>query len=151
MDAVERHDADGLLLARGGLSEEGRTPFGLSEEPAVVIALNKETGSIVWSFGLDSRCESSPVAVYDTDGRGWSIQCEQNGTIHLLDGLTGKEINSLKVNGEIEASPAVYSNVMVIGTTGKGTSFIYGIEIRNNEAPANNQQEDGDEEDSGGA
>lgn len=134
-----------------GLSEDGRTPFGLSEEQAVVIALNKETGSIVWSFGLDSRCESSPVAVYDTDGRGWIIQCEQNGTIHLLDGLTGKEINSLKVNGEIEASPAVYSNVMVIGTTGKGTSFIYGIEIRNNEAPANNQQEDGDEEDSGGA
>ena len=134
-----------------GLSEEGRTPFGLSEEQAVVIALNKATGSIVWSFGLESRSESSPVAVYDTDGRGWIIQCEQNGTIHLLDGLTGKEINSLKVNGEIEASPAVYSNVMVVGTTGKGTSFIYGIEIRNNETPGTNQQEDGDEEDSGGA
>ena len=133
-----------------GLSEEGRTPLGLSEEKAALIALSKDTGEIVWSMGLESRSESSPVAVYDVDGSGWIIQCEQNGTIHLVDGLTGKEISSLKLEAEIEASPAVYSNVMVIGTTGKGTSFVYGIEIRSAQTQEK-QQEDGDEEDSGGA
>ena len=133
-----------------GLSEEGRTPLGLAGEQAALIALDKETGKIVWSFGLESRSESSPVAVYDNDGRGWILQCEQNGTIHLLDGLNGREVTSLKLDAEIEASPAVYSNVMVIGTTGKGTSYVYGIEIRNGQTQ-DTKQEDSDEEDSGGA
>ena len=35
-----------------------------------------------------------------------------------------------KIDGEIEASPAVYNNMLVIGTTGKGTSYIYGIRIQ---------------------
>ena len=47
----------------------------------------------------------------------------------LLDGLTGETINTLQLNGTIEASPAVYQNMLVIGTTGKGTSFLYGVKI----------------------
>ena len=39
-------------------------------------------------------------------------------------------ISSLQVEGEIEASPAAYNNVVVIGTTGKGKAFIYGIEVK---------------------
>ena len=47
----------------------------------------------------------------------------------LLDGLTGETINTLQLNGTIEASPTVYQNMLVIGTTGKGTSFLYGVKI----------------------
>ena len=39
-------------------------------------------------------------------------------------------IKILKVEGKIKASPAVYNDIMVIGTTGKGTEFVYGIRIR---------------------
>ena len=46
-----------------------------------------------------------------------------------MDGLTGETINTLQVNGVIEGSPAVYGDTMVIGTTGKDTSYIYGIKI----------------------
>ena len=35
-----------------------------------------------------------------------------------------------KLEAEIEASPAAYNNVVVIGTTGKNTTFVYGIEVR---------------------
>ena len=113
-----------------GLSEDGRSSLGLTdEEPAALIALNKETGKVVWAFGLSSRSESSPVAVYNESGDGWIIQCEQNGKIHLIDGLSGQLANTLTLEAEIEASPAVYDDMMVIGTTGKGTSFIYGIRI----------------------
>ena len=134
-----------------GLSEEGRGALGLGEDVAALIALRKEDGSIAWVFGMESRSESSPVAVYDTEGNGWIIQCEQDGTIHLLDGLSGREISSLKLDegAEIEASPAVYSNVMVIGTTGKDGSKVYGIEIRN-ALSGNRKETGGDEEDSGG-
>ena len=129
---IGQHSLSGLVyFTVTGLSEEGRGKLGLTgEEPAALIALDKNDGKVVWVQGLSSRSESSPAAVYDEAGNGWIIQCEQNGTIRLLDGLSGREITSLKVDGEIEASPAVYNDMMVIGTTGKGTSFVYGIQIR---------------------
>ena len=118
-----------------GLSSSGLEKLGLGgENKAALIALDKETGRIAWSFGLSSRSESSPIALYDGDGNddggnGWIIQCEQNGLVHLLDGLTGNEISRLDLEAEIEASPAAYNNMVVIGTTGKKTSFVYGIEV----------------------
>ncbi len=113
-----------------GLSTDGAEKLGLNgENKAALIALEKETGRIAWSFGLSSRSESSPIALYDEAGNGWIIQCEQNGYVHLLDGLTGTEISKLNLEAEIEASPAAYNNVVVIGTTGKNTAFVYGIEV----------------------
>ena len=132
-----------------GLSDDGRQMLGLSgEEPAALIALEKETGKTVWAYGLSSRSESSPLAVYDKEGNGWIIQCEQNGTIHLIEGLTGDIVSTMKLNAEIEASPAAYGNMMVIGTTGKNTSYIYGIELKLADVPG---EETDYEENSGGA
>ena len=107
------------------------TVTGLSGGPkAALIALRKEDGSVAWAYGLGDRSESSPVAVYSSEGEGWLIQCDQGGTITLLEGLTGKVIDTLKLEGQIEASPAVYNDMMVISTTGKGDTYIYGIKIR---------------------
>ena len=132
-----------------GLSDAGRQELGLSGEiPAALLALDKESGKIVWSYGLSSRSESSPIAVYDEKGNGWIIQCEQNGKISLLEGQTGEVVNTLQLDAEIEASPAAYGNMMVIGTTGKNTSFVYGIEL---ELAQTQDEEGGYEEDSGGA
>ncbi len=105
----------------------------LNEDAAlasVIIALDKETGDVVWHRSMDTYCYSSPVAVYDANGKGWIIQACANGTIYLLDGLSGETVNTLAVNGVIEGSPAVYGDMMVIGTTGKNTSYIYGIKIK---------------------
>ena len=114
-----------------GLNDEGRSTLGIGgDSKAALVALEKETGTIRWVRGLNDRSESSPVAVYDADGNGWIIQCVENGTILLLDGLTGIQQASLEVEGSIKASPAVYNDIMVIGTTGKGTSFVYGIRIQ---------------------
>ena len=95
----------------------------------VIIALDKASGEVLWHRAMPAYCYSSPVAVYNDAGEGWIIQACSNGTIYLLDGLTGAEISTLEVEGVIEGSPAVYGNMMVIGTTGKGTSYIYGISI----------------------
>lgn len=97
--------------------------------PGVIIAFSKATGEVVWHKSMEAYCYSSPVAVYDENGQGWIIQACSNGTIYLLDGLTGKEISTLQVSGVIEGSPAVYGDTLVIGTTGKDTSYIYGIKI----------------------
>ena len=69
------------------------------------------------------------MAVYSEAGRGWIIQPSADGTLTLLDGLTGNVLNTLKLEGTIEGSPAVYGSTLVIGTTGKNTSYIYGVTL----------------------
>ena len=129
-----------------GLSEEGRERLKLgNEEAAALIALEKETGKVVWAFGLESRSESSPIALYDDSGNGWILQCEQKGIVHLVDGLTGSEVSSLDLEAEIEASPAAYNNVVVIGTTGKGTTFVYAIEVKLENGPESGAAEQPEE------
>ena len=98
--------------------------------PGVLLAMSKTSGEVVWTHELDAYSYSSPVAVYGGDGRGWIIQASSSGLITLLDGETGRVVNTLQVEGTIEASPAVYNDTLVIGTTGKGTSYIYGIQLR---------------------
>ena len=111
------------------LSEEGQEQLGLSTETAAVVALRKSDGALAWARGLGGRGYSSPVAVYDADGNGAIIQCAGDGSILMLDGLTGKELASLQLDGAIEASPAVYDGMMVIGTSERNKNNIYGIAI----------------------
>lgn len=115
-----------------GLSKAGTEKiFGEAESAAaaVLLAMDKTTGDIVWQQELDSYSYSSPVAAYTDEGDGWIIQATGNGTITLYNGLTGKIVDTLEVEGTIEGSPAVYKDMLVIGTTGKNTSFIYGISL----------------------
>ena len=123
--------SDLVFFTVTGLNEEGRTTLGVAEDTkAALVALDKETGTLRWAKGLTDRSESSPVAVYDQNGSGWVIQCAEDGTVLLLDGATGEQTAELQIEGKIKASPAVYNDIMVIGTTGKGTEFVYGIQIR---------------------
>ena len=130
---IGEHDLDGLVYyALSNVSESGAKSIfgdGASDCEGVLLALDKASGRILWAQELESYAYASPVAVYSEAGRGWIIQPSADGTITLLDGLTGNVLNTLKVEGTIEGSPAVYGSTMVIGTTGKNTSYIYGISL----------------------
>jgi len=95
---------------------------------ATVYALDKATGAVAWSLALGSPTVSSPVAVYNAAGKAWLVQAESNGKLHLIDASSGTEVGSLQLEGNVVASPAVYRDVLVIGTTGS-TSYIYGIKL----------------------
>ena len=104
---------------------------------AQVMALNKQNGSVVWQTNLESPSVSSPVAVYNENGDAWIVQAEQSGKIHLMDGKTGAILDTLTLTAEtegaelqIKASPAVYGNLLIIGTTGKEAGGVYCIEIK---------------------
>lgn len=116
LSSVDASDAESLT---------GKTGM----QAAVLLALNKETGEVVWAKPMDAYSYSSPVAVYNEAGRGWIVQGCSNGTLYLLDGRTGETINTLQVEGIIEGSPAVYGDMMVFGTTGKNKSYIYGVKL----------------------
>ena len=120
---------DYIYYTVNNLSTEEQEKLGLGTETAALIALNKEDGRVAWSTGLSGRGYSSPVAVYDQDGNGAIIQCAGDGSILMLDGKTGEKRAALQIDGAIEASPAVYDGMMVIGTTEKNKNNIYGIRI----------------------
>ena len=129
---VGQHSLDGLIwYTVNGLSADGAAALGLPEDAdGALIALNKADGKIVWARGVPGNAYSSPVAVYDADGNGWIIQCGGDGTVMLLEGLTGKTVDEIKLEAVVEASPAVYNDTLVIGTTQRGANFIYGIKIQ---------------------
>ena len=111
-----------------GLTQEGSYELGLDGTPeSALIAMEKQTGDVVWTLPMDDYCYSSPVAVYDENGAGMIIQCASDGTVHMLDGLTGKETDSLQLKGSIDASPVVYDEMMVITTSDDGHEYVYGI------------------------
>ena len=73
---------------------------------------------------------SSPVAVYNKAGKAWIIQADQKGRLYLLDGRTGEIRSTLALGGQIDASPAVYNDMLVIGTCSKDNAAMYGIKIQ---------------------
>ncbi len=96
----------------------------------VLLALSKKDGSIVWRVDFPAYSHSSPVAIYNADGDAWIALGDSSGMLYLLDGKDGSTVASLQLEGQIIGSPAVYRNMLVVGTSGKDVSQIYGIEIK---------------------
>ena len=96
------------------------------ETRGMVYALNKRTGETVWSKALGSYGWSSPTCVYTTSGKGYLLVGSSSGELRLLDGLTGAEVASAQLRGNIEGTPAVFDDTIVVGTR---SSYIYGIKV----------------------
>ena len=92
-----------------------------------IAALKKSDGSRAWEKEMPYTW-SSPVCVYNEDGSGRVIYGASDGCMYEVDGLTGDTLSSLKISdGNIEASPAVYGDTLVIGTR---AGRIYGIGLK---------------------
>ena len=92
----------------------------------ILVALDTATGAERWRYTTDFYAWSSPVAVYDDSGKGYVVLGDTGGKLHFLDGATGTLLHTLKLNGNIEASPAVFNDILVVGTR---KEKIYGIKI----------------------
>ncbi len=93
-----------------------------------MVALDKEKGTVIWEKDMPYYSWSSPVAVYSTTGKAYIVFCNAVGQVLLIDALTGETLYTLNTGGgNIEGSPAVFNNKIVIGTRGKR---IYCIEIK---------------------
>lgn len=100
-----------------------RTPNASS---GILAALNRETGEIVWEKQTMTYSWSSPVDFYDENGDGYLLYCNSGFYMFLLDGRTGEELDYINFGGNIEASPAVYGNLAVVGSRSQRT---YCVEI----------------------
>jgi outer membrane protein assembly factor BamB len=89
-------------------------------------ALDTKTGKQLWKFDTNSYSWSSPADVYDEKGNGYLVYCTADGSMYLLDGLTGNKLDVFDLGGAVEASPAVYDDWAVIGTRG---CKIWGVKL----------------------
>ncbi len=125
--ALGKNDLEGLVFVPVAMTEGTR---------GKLVALNTSDMSVKWECDFAGYPWSSPVAVYDDSGKGYLIQCNKTGYIHLIDGQTGEILSEMSLGSNVEASPAVYNNMVVVGTRG---GLIYGMDLnylKNYQQPA---------------
>jgi outer membrane protein assembly factor BamB len=92
----------------------------------LLVALDKSTGEEVWRVEIPNYSWSSPVDVYTEEGEGYLILCDSGGKMYLIDGLTGQILDTIMLGANVEGSPAVFDNMVVVGTRGQK---IFGVRI----------------------
>lgn len=92
-----------------------------------MVALDKKTGEEVWVKDLANYSWSSPVDFQSDDGKTYMIFCDYAGQMHLMDPANGEILDTISVGLNVEASPAIYNDMVVVGTYAKK---IYGVRIK---------------------
>lgn len=93
----------------------------------LMVALDKKTGEEVWRLEMDHYSWSSPVDVYTREDEAYLVQGDSVGNLFLIEGRTGEIVDTIQLGANIEASPAVYDSVIVVGTRG---NKMFGIKIK---------------------
>ncbi len=91
-----------------------------------LVALDRETGKLAWSRHLDRYSWSSPVIFQGKDGHSYGVFGDAGGLLHLFDPNTGKDYSTVSLGKNIEASPAIYNNMLVVASYDKK---IFGVRI----------------------
>lgn len=119
------------LLGKVGTTMENMILFHIARTPTydagTLVALNTQTGEIIWEKEMTQYSWSTPTAVYTEDGTGYVIMCDANGYMFLLDGTTGETLDTAALGSNIEASPVVFENTVVVGTKG---ATVYAISLK---------------------
>ena len=97
-----------------------------SDKTGTLLALDRKTGAVAWSRALPNFGWSSPLILAGTDGHSYGVFGDSSGLLHLFNPNTGVDYSTLQLSQNIEASPAVYGNMLVVGTYAKK---LYGIRI----------------------
>lgn len=117
------------VLGKGNIDD--LVIFPVARTPQVrsgyLVALDKKTGKEVWKLKMRRYAWSSPVAVYDENYNASIAIGDCEGTLRLVDGRTGKVLDSIELGSNIEASPAVFNDTIVVGTRGQK---IFAIDIK---------------------
>jgi len=117
------------ILGKAGTNIEDMVVYMIARVPStydgVLIAMDRDTGEVIWEIPTVNYGWSSPVAFYTEDGKAYIAFINASGKIRLVDGATGEVLYALGLNQTTEASPVVFGNMMVLGTR----EAVYGIKI----------------------
>ena len=93
---------------------EGQSVYG-----GRIVAYDKATGEELWRYEQAAGYWSSPVVIYDEKETAYLIQCDGSGVMRMHDPRTGGVICELDLGSRIESTPAVFNNILVVGTRGQ--------------------------------
>ncbi len=117
------------ILGKAGTTLEGMLIVSVSKthgyEGGTLAALDTKTGELIWENKTPSYAWSSPVAIYSDTGAGYFILGDSSGDMKLYDS-TGKDLAEIDLRANIEASPMVFNDMIVVGTR---DCKIFGIKI----------------------
>lgn len=124
------HTVDGVsggvqstpLLGKAGTELEGMILYTIARTPnlddGALVAFDTQTGDVVWEMYMTNYTWSSPVAFYTESGEAYVAVGDSAGNMFLLDGGTGEVLQTLPMGANVEASPAVFEDTLVVGTRG---------------------------------
>lgn len=92
-----------------------------------LVALDKETGKEVWTKTMRYYGWSSPTVFHSDEGKSYMIFCDSQGNMFLMDPKTGETLDTISVERNVEASPAIYNDMVVVGSYAKK---IFGVRIK---------------------
>ena len=120
--------SDLVLFNVSKTTEPALCVFGkcLGDFGGELIALDKLTGKPAWTRSLDRYSWSSPVVFKGTDGHSYGVFADAGGLLHLFDPNTGEDYSTVSLGKNVEASPAIYDDMIVVASYDKK---IFGIKI----------------------
>lgn len=118
------------VLGEKGTDLEGLIIYSISRTPTpgggTLVALDTETGEVVWEKALSNYAWSSPATINTTEGKTYLILFDSVGKATLFEGKTGEVLNTISLGSNVEASPAVFGDTIVVGTRGQQ---VYAIKV----------------------
>lgn len=82
----------------------------------IIVALNKDTGKEIWNKELKNYMWSSPVDIYGKNGTAYLIQCDSVGNVNFINAENGRILNTINLGANIESSPAVFNDTLVVAS-----------------------------------
>ncbi len=107
------------ILGKGPLA--GQVIFNISRyktfNGGLLISFDTKTGKEKWRLPLTNYAWSSTVPIYTTDNKAYLIQGDSVGNLFLINGQ-GKIVSKINLGANIEASPIVVNQQVIVATRG---------------------------------
>lgn len=117
------------LLGKEGTELEGLIIYPIARCPSnykgKLVAIDTETGEIVWEASTGNYAWSSPTAIYTPEGKAYIFQCDVDGDAKLYD-AQGQRLTTISFGSTVEASPVVFNDMIIIGSRG---GRVFGVKI----------------------
>lgn len=116
------------LLGQGEASDLVIFNVGKTTAPSegTMVALDRQTGQVVWQRNLEHYSWSSPVLIHGADGHEYGVFGDSAGLLHLFDPTTGRDYTSISLGANVEASVAAFDNMIVVASYDQK---IFGIKV----------------------
>jgi outer membrane protein assembly factor BamB len=117
------------LFGKDGTELEGLIIYPIARCPSTykgkLVAINRETGEIVWEASTGNYVWSSPTAIYTPEGKAYIFQCDIDGDAKLYD-AQGQRLTTISFGSTVEASPVVFNDMIVVGSR---AGRVFGVKI----------------------